>query len=93
MGAKSFRSVKKTVVLITFWKVMSAAARTAFRLEKTWGGLGFDGVAGQDAGFRNQTDLTGGVQGVASQDSVRVGAESGGGVGRGDDSSHGDAPF
>ena len=36
MGAKSFRSVKKTVVLTTFWKVMSAAARRAFRLEKTW---------------------------------------------------------
>ena len=57
------------------------SGQDGFQVGKDLGGLGFDGIAGQDAGFRNQTDLTGGVQGVASQDSVRVGAESGGGVG------------
>ena len=61
IAEKSFKSVRKTVVSTTFWRVIPAAASTASSSE-ILACLGFDGVTSQDARFRHQSDLPGGVE-------------------------------
>ena len=44
--------------------------------------LGFDGVTGQDARFRHQSDLPGGVERASVQYGVGLGSQRGGRLGR-----------